>query len=74
MGQNHGVLSTSSNSRCSDPKMPTPGRSIAGVDGCRRGWVMIWRDENGWFGKRVVEELEDLPSVDIALPASVRSF
>ena len=67
VGQNHEVPSTSSNLRRSDPKLPAPSQSIAAVDGSKRGWVMIGRDEEGRFDRRVVEALDDLPPVDFAL-------
>ena len=53
--------------RCSDPNLPTPGKSIAGIDGCKRGWVMVRRDEEGRFNKHVVKALDNLPKTDIVL-------
>lgn len=49
------------------PELPTPGQSIAGVDGCKRGWVMIRRDEKGRFEKQVFEKLSELPNTDVVL-------
>ena len=50
------------------PALPTPGRSIAGIDGCRAGWVMVRRDAVGCFGAPVVvAALDDLPPADMAV-------
>ena len=57
----------SPNYRRLDRKLPTPGRSIAGVDGCKRGWVMVRRDRGGRFERRVVRELDCLPQTDFVL-------
>ncbi len=51
----------------SDLKLPTPDKSIAGVDGCKRGWVMVRRDEEGRFTRRVFEALRNLPKTDFVL-------
>lgn len=51
----------------SDPKLPTPGQSIAGIDGCKGGWVMVRRDEKGQFAKQVFEKLNELPKTDVIL-------
>ena len=51
-----------------DSKLPTPGRSIAGVDGCRMGWVMVRRDEQGRFDGPVIRKcLDELPRTDLVL-------
>ena len=51
-----------------DSKLPTPGRSIAGVDGCRMGWVMVRRDEQGRFDGPVIRQyLDGLPRTDLVL-------
>lgn len=52
---------------CSEPKLPTPGQSIAGVDGCKCGWVMVRRDEEGQFDKQVFKVLDELPKTDFVL-------
>ena len=60
--------------------LPTPGRPVAGIDGCRAGWVMVRRDAAGRFGEPlVVASLDDLPPADmividipIGLPESGR--
>ena len=60
--------------------LPTPGRPVAGIDGCRAGWVMVRRDAAGRFGAPlVVASLDDLPPTDmivldipIGLPESGR--
>ena len=50
------------------PRLLTPGRSIAGVDGCKAGWVMIRRDEEGRFHEPVIKKsLNDLPQADMVL-------
>ena len=67
MGQKEEVPLAPPDLRCPDPKLPTPGQSIAGVDGCKRGWVMVRRDEEGRFEKRVVRALDDLPPTDFVL-------
>ena len=62
------------------PGLPTPGRSVAGIDGCKAGWVMVRRNEDGRFGAPVVvAALDDLPPADmividipIGLPESGR--
>lgn len=58
----------------------TPGRSVAGIDGCRAGWVMVRRDAAGRFAAPfVAASLDDLPETDtvvidipIGLPESGR--
>ena len=40
---------------------------IAGVDGCKRGWVMVRRDEEGRFDKQVFRALAELPKTGIVL-------
>ena len=51
-----------------DGGLPTPGRSLAGVDGCKKGWVMVRRDKEGRFDEPVVvESLACLPLTDIVL-------
>ena len=60
--------------------LPTPGRPVAGVDGCRAGWVIVRRDAEGRFAAPlVVASLDDLPPADmividipIGLPESGR--
>ncbi len=60
--------------------LPTPGRPVAGIDGCRAGWVMVRRDAEGRFeAPLVVASLDDLPPADmiaidipIGLPESGR--
>ena len=48
--------------------LPTPGRSVAGVDGCRAGWVMVRRDAAGRFeAPLVVTALDDLPATDMTV-------
>ena len=52
----------------SDPKLSTLGRSVAGIDGCKAGWVMVRRDEQGRFGEPVIAKaLDDLPQTDMVL-------
>ena len=65
--------------RCQDSKLLTPGQSVAGVDGCKGGWVMVRRDERGRFSRRVVRSLDELPDtgfvlidIPIGLPVSGR--
>ena len=49
-------------------ELPTPGRSVAGVDGCRAGWVMVRRDAAGRFAAPlVVAALDDLPETDMVV-------
>ena len=51
-----------------DSRLLTPGRSIAGVDGCKKGWVMVRRDEQGRFDSPVVRKcLDELPWTDVVL-------
>ena len=57
----------SHNLQHSDPKLPTPGKFVAGVDGCKGGWVMVQRDEEGRFKKKVFESLDELPPTGIVL-------
>ncbi len=60
--------------------LPTPGRSVAGVDGCRAGWVMVRRDAAGRFAAPIVAaSLDGLPEtgmvvidIPIGLPESGR--
>lgn len=60
--------------------LPTPGRSVAGIDGCRAGWVVVRRDAAGCFAAPfVVASLDDLPEtgmvvidIPIGLPESGR--
>ncbi len=48
--------------------LPTPGRTVAGIDGCRAGWVMIRRDAAGRFGEPlVVASLDGLPATDMTV-------
>lgn len=48
--------------------LPTPGRSIAGIDGCRTGWVIVRRDAKGCFAAPfVVAALDDLPETDMVV-------
>ena len=50
------------------PSLPTPGRSVAGVDGCRAGWVAVRRDPAGRFAAPfVVASLDDLPETDMVV-------
>ena len=80
VGQNEEVPLAPPDLRCLDPKLPTPGQSIAGVDGCKRGWVMVRRDEAGQFDEPVIAKcLDSLPltgmviiDVPIGLPESGR--
>ena len=51
----------------SEPKLLTPDKSIAGVDGCKRGWVMVRRDREGRLTRQVYEALHNLPKTDIVL-------
>ena len=49
-------------------ELPTPGRSVAGVDGCRAGWVIVRRDAAGRFAAPlVVAALDDLPETDMVV-------
>ena len=57
VGQNEEVPLAPPDLRCLDPKLPTPGQSIAGVDGCKRGWVMVRRDEAGQFDEPVIAQV-----------------
>ncbi len=60
--------------------LPSPGLSVAGIDGCRAGWVVVRRDGTGRFeAPLVVAALDDLPATDmividipIGLPESGR--
>jgi addiction module HigA family antidote len=46
----------------------TPGQSIGGVDGCKAGWVMVRRDENGHFEAPViVTTLDDIKVTDLVV-------
>ena len=46
----------------------TPGRSVAGIDGCKAGWVVVRRDENGQFEPPVaVATLDGLPPANLAV-------
>ena len=48
--------------------LPTPGRAVAGIDGCRAGWVMVRRDAAGRFdAPLVVASLDDLPATDMTV-------
>ena len=67
MGQNECERLVQLDSPCTDPRLPTPGRSIAGIDGCKRGWVMVRRDDEGQFEKLIVGALYDLPPTDFLL-------
>ena len=67
VGQNEEGPLASPGPQCSAPKLPTPGQSIAGVDGCKRGWVMVRRDENGRFEEEVFEALDELPATGVVL-------
>ena len=50
------------------PALPTPGRTAAGIDGCRAGWVVVRRDAAGRFEPpRVVSSLDDLPATDMTV-------
>lgn len=50
------------------PGLPSPGLSVAGVDGCRAGWVAIRRDGTGRFeAPLVVATLDDLPAADMTV-------
>ena len=51
-----------------DLRLPTPGRSVAGVDGCKAGWVMVRRDEKGRFDVPVIiESLDNVPQTDVVV-------
>ena len=51
-----------------DTRLPTPGQSIAGVDGCKSGWVMVRRDEKGRFDEPVIaKSLDELPPTGVVL-------
>ena len=67
MGQKEEVPLAPPDLRCPDPKLPTPGRPIAGVDGCKGGWVMVRRDEEGRFDRQVFRPLAELPKTGIVL-------
>ena len=55
-------------SRSCPAALPTPGRSVAGIDGCKAGWVMVRRDAVGRFGAPVVvAALDDLPPADMVV-------
>ena len=48
--------------------LPSPGLSVAGIDGCRAGWVMVRRDATGRFEPPlVVASLDDLPATDMVV-------
>lgn len=48
--------------------LPTPARSVAGIDGCRAGWVAVRRDAAGCFdAPLVVAALDDLPPTDMTV-------
>ena len=48
--------------------LSTPTRSVAGVDGCKGGWVVVRRDEVGRFYEpQVVESLNCLRLTDLIL-------
>ncbi len=48
--------------------LPTPGRTVAGIDGCRAGWVMVRRDAAGRFAAPVVvTSLNELPPADMTV-------
>ena len=52
----------------SPPILLTCGKSVAGIDGCKSGWVMVRRDAEGRFhAPRVVEGLDDLAPDDMKL-------
>ena len=49
-------------------RLLTPGQSVGGVDGCKAGWVMVRRDEDGRFETPViVTTLDDLKSTDLVV-------
>lgn len=60
------------------PTLSTPGVSVAGVDGCKAGWVVVRRNRDGCFeAPFVAETLDAFPPADfvvidipIGLPAS----
>ena len=60
------------------PTLSTPGMSVAGVDGCKAGWVVVRRNGDGCFEAPFVAKMLDaLPPTDfvvidipIGLPAS----
>lgn len=63
-----GEISSSLEPQSSESRLPPPGCSVAGIDGCRAGWVMVRRDEAGRFEKPIIAKtLDDLPSSDIVL-------
>ena len=67
-GRDHETLSTAPKRALPDPRLLTPGRSVAGVDGCKAGWVLVRRDNEGRFdGPLIIESLDDLPPTDITL-------
>ena len=44
----------------------TLGKSVAGIDGCRAGWVMVRRNGDGSFDSpRIAGKLADLPLADM---------
>lgn len=48
--------------------LPTPGLSVAGIDGCKAGWVMIRRRADGQFDDPIIEAaLETLPATDFVV-------
>lgn len=48
--------------------LQTCGKSVAGIDGCKAGWVMVRRDERGCFGTPlVVQTVGTLPKADMTL-------
>lgn len=60
--------------------LSTQGKSVAGIDGCKAGWVMVRRNEDGRFDAPIVAKaLDDLPpagmiviDMPIGLPESGR--
>lgn len=48
--------------------LPTPGRSVAGIDGCRTGWVIVRRGAAGRFeAPLVARSLDNLPETDMVV-------
>lgn len=46
----------------------TPGQSVGGVDGCKAGWVMVRRDEDGHFeNPLIVTALDELKLPDLVV-------
>ena len=67
-GQDGEVSSAAPRRSLSDPRLPTPGQSIAGVDGCKAGWVVVRRDEKGRFDVPVIiDSLDNLLPTDTVL-------